>query len=117
VLGPAHRAYQAHSVERNRDKWSRWDWHTLGEEWTQSAEWKRALVAQVLRPTMPPGGTLLEIGPGAGRWTSDRAVISSVADAICGQIHCPLCGESTSATGSGCRCIGRELGGATGTRA
>jgi ubiquinone/menaquinone biosynthesis C-methylase UbiE len=85
VLGPAHRAYQAHSVERNIQTWSRWDWRSLGEEWTQSADWKQALVAEVLRPMMPPGGTLLEIGPGAGRWTEylvehgDRVILVDVS--------------------------------------
>jgi ubiquinone/menaquinone biosynthesis C-methylase UbiE len=69
VLGPAHRAHQDHTVERNRAAWSGWDWRERGEEWTPSKDWKQALVAEVLRPTLPPGGTLLEIGPGAGRWT------------------------------------------------
>jgi ubiquinone/menaquinone biosynthesis C-methylase UbiE len=69
VLGPAHRAHQDHSADRNREAWSSWDWRDRGEEWTISEEWKHALVSEILRPTMPEGGTLLEIGPGAGRWT------------------------------------------------
>jgi ubiquinone/menaquinone biosynthesis C-methylase UbiE len=88
VLGPAHRSHQDHSAERNRDTWSGWDWGALGEEWTQSEEWKRALVAEILRPTMPPGGTLLEIGPGAGRWTeflveqADRVILVDVSSRV-----------------------------------
>jgi ubiquinone/menaquinone biosynthesis C-methylase UbiE len=85
VLGPAHRAHQDHSAERNREAWSSWDWRDRGEEWTVSEEWKRALIAEVLWPTMPRGGTLLEIGPGAGRWTEyliesgDRVILVDVS--------------------------------------
>ena len=33
-----------------------------GEEWTASEAWKASLVSEVLEPTMPAGGTILEIG-------------------------------------------------------
>lgn len=70
VLGPAHRRWDRHTVAANRAVWSQWDWRAGGEEWTESPEWKDALVRDVLRPSMPEGGTILEIGPGAGRWSA-----------------------------------------------
>lgn len=69
VLGPAHRRWTQHSVTTNREVWSTWAWEQGGEEWSASDAWKRSLVAHVLEPAMPRGGTILEIGPGAGRWT------------------------------------------------
>ncbi len=69
VLGPAHRRWTQHSVTTNRDVWSGWAWEQGGEEWTASQAWKESLIEHVLEPTMPRGATILEIGPGAGRWT------------------------------------------------
>jgi SAM-dependent methyltransferase len=69
VLGEAHRAWRDHAPEANKKRWGGWDWSHRGEEWTISAEWKQALIDEVLLPTIPEGGTVLEIGPGAGRWT------------------------------------------------
>ena len=69
VLGPAHRRWTQHSVTTNRDVWSGWAWEQGGEEWTASQAWKDSLIEHVLEPTMPRGATILEIGPGAGRWT------------------------------------------------
>ncbi|MBN1131045.1 MAG: class I SAM-dependent methyltransferase [Chitinispirillaceae bacterium] len=40
-----------------------------GEEWTISAEWKKSLIDEVLYTYIKPGTAVLEIGPGAGRWT------------------------------------------------
>jgi 16S rRNA A1518/A1519 N6-dimethyltransferase RsmA/KsgA/DIM1 with predicted DNA glycosylase/AP lyase activity len=41
----------------------------LGEEWTESEEWKRTLVEDVMMRLVPASGTVVEIGPGAGRWS------------------------------------------------
>src|SRR3954464_14916532 len=85
VFGPAHRAWRDNSAGENRERWNRWDWSKLGEEWTASNEWKQALVDEVLLPTIPPGGTVVEIGPGGGRWSvilqprSERLVLVDVA--------------------------------------
>jgi SAM-dependent methyltransferase len=85
VYGPAHRAWRDNSADENRERWNRWDWSRLGEEWTASEEWKQALVDEVLLPTIPAGGTVVEIGPGGGRWSvilqprSDRLVLVDVA--------------------------------------
>jgi SAM-dependent methyltransferase len=69
VLGPAHRRWSGNSPTENRDRWATWDWSSLGEEWNESQEWKQALVDDVLLPTIPEGGSVLEIGPGGGRWS------------------------------------------------
>jgi SAM-dependent methyltransferase len=73
-LGPAHLAWSGNSAARNRDRWTGWDWSRAGEEWTASPEWKAALIDDVLERLMPPRGVLLEIGPGAGRWS--RALLA-----------------------------------------
>jgi SAM-dependent methyltransferase len=70
VLGPAHRRWAQHSVATNREVWSQWEWSAGGEEWTASADWKESLIDQVLVQVIPAGGTIVEIGPGAGRWTT-----------------------------------------------
>jgi len=74
VLGPAHRRWSGNSAEENERAWNRWDWSRLGEEWNASAEWKQALIDDVLLAVIPPGGTVLEIGPGGGRWSEVLAV-------------------------------------------
>lgn len=70
VLGPAHKRWTQHSVTTNREVWGNWEWEGGGEEWTASEDWKASLISDVLEPTMPTGATILEIGPGAGRWTA-----------------------------------------------
>lgn len=53
----------------NAEIWDNWDWAAGGDEWTPSEAWKTSLVAQVLKPRVPEGSVMVEIGPGAGRWT------------------------------------------------
>lgn len=85
-LGPAHRRWTQHSVSTNREVWSGWAWENRGEEWTASPEWKASLIEHLLKPAIPVGGTVLEIGPGAGRWTeilhprADRLVLADITD-------------------------------------
>ncbi|MEA2297287.1 MAG: hypothetical protein QOF77_223 [Solirubrobacteraceae bacterium] len=69
ILGPAHLGWSGHSAAVNRECWSEWDWSRAGEEWTASEEWKQALIDDVLARWMPDRGVVLEIGPGAGRWS------------------------------------------------
>ncbi len=57
------------TVEANLEVWETHDWSRLGEEWTPSQEWKEAILNELLRPHIPAGSCVLEIGPGAGRWT------------------------------------------------
>lgn len=57
------------SIRSNYDAWQRWDWSRKGEEWTSSEAWKQSLIDDVMLKVLTPGTTILEIGPGAGRWT------------------------------------------------
>lgn len=57
------------SASLNKKIWEAWDWNAEGEEWTPSPEWKESVIRHILRRHMPEGGTLVEIGPGGGRWT------------------------------------------------
>ena len=70
VLGPAHRDWRGNSAMDNHERWTSWDWSSHGEEWTASAEWKQALIDDVLHALIPGGGVVLEIGPGAARWSA-----------------------------------------------
>jgi SAM-dependent methyltransferase len=86
VLGPAHRAYRGNRAAENREHFTRWDWSAGGEEWSVSEAWKRSVIDDVLGARLPVGGTTLEIGPGAGRWSeallarADRLVLVDVTD-------------------------------------
>jgi SAM-dependent methyltransferase len=78
----AHKSFQAldrrrrarqlpglNSATLNKAIWEAWDWSALGDEWTSSPEWKQALIHGVLEQRIPAQQDILEIGPGAGRWT------------------------------------------------
>jgi ubiquinone/menaquinone biosynthesis C-methylase UbiE len=83
VLGPAHRRWRGNSSGENERRWTGWDWSGGGEEWSESPEWKLALIEDVLARWIPAGGSVLEIGPGAGRWTEslvERASRVTVVD-------------------------------------
>jgi ubiquinone/menaquinone biosynthesis C-methylase UbiE len=67
VLGPAHRGWKAPTDHRRY--WSAYDWRDRGEEWNASFDWKRGLIEDVLAKWVPEGAAVLEIGPGAGRWS------------------------------------------------
>ncbi len=88
VLGPAHAAWQDHAPGVNKEHWGGWDWDRRGEEWNLSAAWKQGLIDDVLLATIPAGGTVLEIGPGAGRWTevlfprADRMIVVDLDERI-----------------------------------
>lgn len=53
----------------NKHIWEHWDWNDRGDEWTLSPEWKESVVRTFLIPTFTNRSAILEIGPGAGRWT------------------------------------------------
>lgn len=57
------------TADENRTWWNNHDWSAFGEEWTPSSTWKAAICERFLTPYVPEGGTVLEIGPGGGRWT------------------------------------------------
>ncbi len=75
-----------HTKEANRDLWNSYDWSDSGEEWTNSAEWRQALIDEAMLREMPASSTSLEIGPGGGRWTeallgaSERLVLTDIAE-------------------------------------
>ncbi|MDQ3630424.1 MAG: class I SAM-dependent methyltransferase [Actinomycetota bacterium] len=72
IIGPAHRAYSGHSPGENRAIWSAWDWSQAGDEWNDTDEperWKATLIEEVLLPNLADARAILEIGPGAGRWS------------------------------------------------
>ena len=53
-----------------------WNWSAAGEEGTVSPTWKQSLTRCVLQKYVPSDSSILEIGPGGGRWTEallDRA--------------------------------------------
>jgi SAM-dependent methyltransferase len=85
VLGPAHRQWRP-PTDSHRRYWSAYDWSGLGEEWTASPEWKHGLIEDVLAKWIPDGGVVLEIGPGAGRWSevlvsrASRLVLADVSE-------------------------------------
>ncbi len=60
----------------NYKEWNNYDWTREGEEWTDSDEWKTSLIDEIIKPNLKPGGTTLEIGPGAGRWSVVLAELS-----------------------------------------
>jgi SAM-dependent methyltransferase len=57
------------SLALNKAIWDSWDWRAGGEEWTPSPQWKAAVISGVMDRFLPQQCTVLEIGPGAGRWT------------------------------------------------
>jgi len=66
-----------HTVNLNRGIWDSYDWSDEGEEWTKDAsyrglepnEWKIKLINEMMYKYLQPNNVVLEIGPGAGRWT------------------------------------------------
>lgn len=57
------------SVLANKVIWESWDWRGKGDEWTTSAEWKQSVVRNFIDPYFHGCHSILEVGPGAGRWT------------------------------------------------
>lgn len=60
----------------NYKEWSDYDWSAGGEEWSDSKAWKDALIDEVLLRYIQPQKTILELGPGAGRWSEVLAKLS-----------------------------------------
>jgi SAM-dependent methyltransferase len=57
------------SATLNKAIWEAWDWSASGDEWTSSPESKQSFIRSVLQREIPLKQDILEIGPGAGRWT------------------------------------------------
>ncbi|MGA9874730.1 MAG: class I SAM-dependent methyltransferase [Solirubrobacteraceae bacterium] len=77
VLGPAHLRWHGNSPLDNHRRWSDYDWGGRGEEWNASPQWGQALIENVLARWIPAGAAVLEIGPGAGRWSQALAACAS----------------------------------------
>jgi len=69
ILGPDTVSAQYQTRESNRERYNQYDWSDGGEQWGNGEEWKAAVVANVMDRYIPRGKTVLEIGPGSGRWT------------------------------------------------
>lgn len=65
------------TVDYNRSAWSSHDWSQGGEEWSPSPEWRQSLIATFLRPNVGEQAAILEIGPGAGRWSGELQLHAS----------------------------------------
>ena len=69
-----------------RKLYNTYDWTTRGDEWTPSEEWKRGLTEEFMFPNIPAAGSVVEIGPGAGRWTevlqkrAGRLIVTDVSE-------------------------------------
>ena len=69
----------SHTVNENKRIWNQYDWSKgAGEEWTQGAQtykgldpntWKTSLINGMMSKYIKNGSAILEVGPGAGRWT------------------------------------------------
>lgn len=87
LLAPDTLSARRNTIEENRQRWTERDWSQLGEDWTEDVadtlgldpqQWKRGIVERLLLPHAVKGGTLLEIGPGGGRWTAYLVELAGV---------------------------------------
>ncbi len=65
------------STDINYRVWQYWDWEDGGEEWNVSPEWKESVINSIMRKHIEPGRDILELGPGAGRWTEPLQQMAS----------------------------------------
>jgi SAM-dependent methyltransferase len=67
----------------NKALWNTYDWSQRGEEWTKSEAWKQGLIREYLFPNVPENCSVVEVGPGGGRWTQvlkSRCALVTVVD-------------------------------------
>jgi len=64
-----HKLPGLNSMAANKFIWNSWDWQGSGDEWTPNLAWKQSVVRTFIDPYFDDRATILEIGPGAGRWT------------------------------------------------
>jgi len=91
----------SHSIKANRVLWDNYNWSAAGgEEWTNDVkryrggnpqEWKNTLINEMMLKYIKKNGTILEIGPGAGRWSkvlhpyASNLILSDISE-ICLEI-------------------------------
>ena len=81
-LRKRHNLPGLNSASLNKLIWESWDWQAQGEEWTPSPEWKQSVIDRILKKHMPTSGTIVEIGPGGGRWTDELRQLADKLIAI-----------------------------------
>jgi len=68
------------TIDFHRKMWDNYDWSQGGEEWTQVAKkargldplkWKQEIINKLMLKYIRKDSIILEIGPGAGRWTTE----------------------------------------------
>jgi SAM-dependent methyltransferase len=78
LTGPSTVSSLYHTVKDNR-RWNYVDWSGLGDEWTEDVKkykgldpdtWKASLINEMILKYIKKNAVVLEIGPGAGRWTA-----------------------------------------------
>lgn len=69
VVEPWTASARRYTSHENRELWNGYDWSARGEEWTFGEQWKDSILKQFLDPYIAREGTIVEIGPGGGRWT------------------------------------------------
>lgn len=76
----------SHTVKENERIWNSYDWSKGGEEWSNDAKtymgqdpsyWKASLINEMMLKYIKKDSTILEIGPGAGRWTAILQTLAS----------------------------------------
>jgi ubiquinone/menaquinone biosynthesis C-methylase UbiE len=75
----------SHTIAENMHRWDNYDWSNRGEEWTAEVkmckgldpnQWKQLLINDMMLKYFKRGSTILEIGPGAGRWTEKLLLLA-----------------------------------------
>ena len=74
------------TVEHNKTRWDNYDWSHGGEKWNLTVKkdrnkdpstWKQDLIDKMMFKYIQKNSTILEIGPGAGRWSVELVNIAS----------------------------------------
>ncbi len=65
------------SIEQNIFMWNNYDWKNLGEEWSKSEKWKDKFIEVIINSNIKKDSVIVEIGPGAGRWTESLIKLAS----------------------------------------
>lgn len=82
------------SLELNRAIWKSWNWDSGGEEWSSDEAWKQSIIHAFIDRYIPRSSSILEIGPGGGRWTE---VLLKRASSYIGIDISPSCIEACRA--------------------
>jgi ubiquinone/menaquinone biosynthesis C-methylase UbiE len=71
----------SHTIEHNQEMWNNYDWSQGGEEWSDESsmgqKWKQTVINEIMLKHIKNKSVILEIGPGAGRWTEQLQSLAS----------------------------------------